>query len=286
MRRPVARLFARGVHLTHLIDTAYRRFDRLRSAFVIAFGSDHFFDEYNAVTYAGSAWYRPDSAVFRRHLFEWEETVVERFFPAPPARVLVGGAGGGREALALVARDYSVVAFDPAAGLVNALRARARGDAKLRAYCGNYTTLPHLVDPATGADVNLAQEAPFDASIVGWASFSHLRSDTDRFDTLMHFSRLTRGPVLVSYYPPLPQSSGSPAGRLETWIRKRMARRGHSVFSIDIGYYRLLSHDEVADLVSRTSLKVLHAQTGGNWPYVVIEGGGEGASSPRSPKDP
>ena len=275
MSHGVARWLARAVHLTHLIDLGYRKFDRLRSGFITAFGSDQFFDEYNAVTYGASKSYRPESAAFRRTLFDWEAEVVARFFPAPPARILVGGAGGGREALALIEKGYSVVAFDPAEALVRALRTRSESQSRLRVYTGSYATLPQLVDSSGEDTVNLAEEDSFDAAIVGWASFSHLRDDADRFETLLRFARLTRGPILVSYYPPLPLSNESrSSGRFERWIRKRMARRGHSIFSIDIGFYRLLSHTEVRDLVSRTGLKVLLFQETGTWPYVVIEGAG------------
>ena len=279
MRHRVARLLARAVHLTHFIDLGYRRFDRLRSAAVTAFGSDQFFDEYNAVTYAASKWYRPDSSSFRRGLFDWEEAVVGRFFPAPPARVLVGGAGGGREALALIEKGYSVVAFDPAEGLIKALRARAGGETRLRTYSGSYADLPALVDLSDQRVVDLTAEPPFDAAIVGWSSWAHLRTDDERLDTLARFSRLTRGPILASYYAPLPPANAARSGgRLEHWIRKRMARHGHSVFSIDVGFYRVLSHAEVNQLLGRTGLTVLQSQQTGVWPSFVVQGMGSGGA--------
>ena len=113
MRR-VSAWLARGVHFSNIVDRTSRRFDRLRSALLVAFASDSFLDEYNALTYGLENSYRADSAAFRRGLFDWEERAVERFFPRPPARVLVGGAGGGREAFALHEKGYTVVAFDPA----------------------------------------------------------------------------------------------------------------------------------------------------------------------------
>ena len=273
MREFTARVLARAVHLTHLIDHGYRRFDRLRSAAVVAFGSDRFFDHYNAIAYAHEKTYRPDSTLFRSRLFDWETAAIDEFFPSLPARVLIGGAGGGREALALAEKGYSVVAFDPAEGLVNALREQVGGGGQVRAYYGSYATLPSLVDPAGRAPVDLAGQAPFDASILGWASFSHLRNDAERVETLHRFSQLTKGPILVSYYPPLPPGERrQPRSALERWIRGRMARRGHSVFSIDIGYYRLLAHDEMAALVATTGLRVLQSNRTGVWPYFVVEG--------------
>ena len=53
-----------------------------------------------------------------------------------------------------------------------------------------------------------------------------------------------------------------------------MARRGLSAFSVDIGYYRLLSHAEMDELVGRAGLTALWAERDVNWPYLVIAGAG------------
>lgn len=279
--RGVSAWLARGVHFTNIVDRTSRRFDRLRSALLVAFASDSFFEEYNALTYGLENTYRADSPAFRRGLFDWEERAVERFFPRPPARVLVGGAGGGREAFALHEKGYTVVAFDPADVLVRAMRSRIPPESGLRAYRGSYAELPILDDASGQPAINLADEAPFDAAVVGWASFSHLRNDRDRIETLQRFARLTRGPILVSYYPPPPppQSNARRVGPLKGWIKRRMSRRGLSAFSVDIGYYRLLSHVEMDDIATRAGLTALWAQRDVNWPYLVIAG--TGRDSPR-----
>ena len=123
MRARLTAWAARAVRLTHLVDRAYRRFDRLRSALVVSFASDRFFDEYNSLAYSATENYQPGSEAFRSGLFDWEEDAVRRYFPAPPSRVLVGGAGGGREPFALADKGYVVVAFDPAEPLVRAMAA-------------------------------------------------------------------------------------------------------------------------------------------------------------------
>src|SRR5687767_12754763 len=53
-----------------------------------------------------------------RGLWPFEERALERWFPRPPARVLVPGAGTGREVLALHQRGYQVDAFEPTAAMV------------------------------------------------------------------------------------------------------------------------------------------------------------------------
>src|SRR5204863_8381274 len=101
---------ARFLLATRSVDRGFRLFDRLRSEMVLAVASDRTLDRFNDLAYASASDYDPESSSFRAYLFPWEERVVERFFPAPPARVLVGGAGSGREAFALVERGYEVTA--------------------------------------------------------------------------------------------------------------------------------------------------------------------------------
>jgi len=47
------------------------------------------------------------------------------FFPPPPARLLLHGAGAGRELFALLAMGYTVDAYEPVASFVNAASARS-----------------------------------------------------------------------------------------------------------------------------------------------------------------
>jgi hypothetical protein len=266
----LTRLAARAVRLTHLVDRAYRKFDRIRSSLLLATGSDAFFDEYNKLAFGGTAAYRADSPAFRRGLFDWEADAIRRYFPPPPGRVLIGGAGGGREALGLIEQGYSVLAFDPAVTLVDGMRTVAGPGGQLTALCGSYAELPRLTQPGGGI-VDLASQPPFDAAIVGWASFSHLRTDAERTHTLRAFAQLTRGPILVSYFgDPAPVDTSPATGGLRGWLARRSARRGRSVFSVQVGYYRLLRHEEMEGLVRSAGLKMLGADRGGNWPYVVV----------------
>jgi hypothetical protein len=53
-----------------------------------------------------------DDAYNARGLFDWEEAAVRGHFPAG-ARVVVTGAGGGREVLALLEQGFDAVGFEP-----------------------------------------------------------------------------------------------------------------------------------------------------------------------------
>ena len=94
-RSLLAAAVARGLHSTRALDWLYRAGDRARSELVAGFASDAVLDRFNDVAYASSRAYRPDTSSFRAYLFPWEEEAIGRFFPEPPAHVLVGGAGAG-----------------------------------------------------------------------------------------------------------------------------------------------------------------------------------------------
>src|SRR4051794_9728091 len=96
---------------------AHRYFDKARSRAVVRWASEDVLEAFNALAYESDKAYVPGTRKFRHHLFAWETAAIGRFFPPAPARLLIGGAGGGREAFALAERGYEVVAFEPAAGL-------------------------------------------------------------------------------------------------------------------------------------------------------------------------
>lgn len=275
----MTRLLARLLLLSRIVDRGYRYFDRLRSTVVLAAASDELLDAYNALAYSRTAAYVPGEREFRRGLFDWERQAIERYFPPAPARVLVGGAGGGREPFALLERGYVVVAFDPADRLVTAMTAAAPSSA-LQAYRGGYAELPRLRG-AGNTVVDLGSGPPFDAAILGWSSFSHLRSDAERVHALRAVGVLTDGPILVSYFgdPSTTETGWEGGGGVKGWLKRRALRRGRSVFSVQIGYYRVLRHSEVIDHARQAGLQVLGAAPDENFPYVILSRTGATESS-------
>ena len=92
-------------------------------------------------------------------LFDWEQEAVRDHFPAAPARVVVTGAGGGREVVGLLRLGYDAVGFEPHPILRNA------GDELLTAqgHPGRLLLSERDVLPeAAGA---------CDAVMVGWGSY-------------------------------------------------------------------------------------------------------------------
>jgi methyltransferase family protein len=261
MGRRLAALGARILVLSGGVDRTYRWFDRFRSEVVASLASDEILDRFNELAYGGAPRYRPESGAFREYLFPFEEQVVGEFFPTPPAHVLLGGAGGGREAFALAERGYRVTAFEPAQDLVDQV-ARGSGSLPIEISRGAYEDLPDL----------FPGELRFDAAIFGWGSFSHLRSEQARLDALRQYARLTRGPILVSF---LALKSG-PSARLAQFRRilpRRVDRDPQDVFAMTIGLYHPVDEDEVKSLAERAGLRVLHLNFDTretSWPHAVL----------------
>ena len=262
-------VLARLLHASRLVDWCFRRFEGVRRELVLALASDRLLASYNDLTYARSESYHPGSAVYRDALHPWEEAALAGHFPEPPARVLIGAAGGGREAAALVKRGFAVVAFEPSP-LVKLMAASRRPGAPLEIYEARYDQLPR-VRALDGREIDLRDGGPFDAGILGWASFSHLPSDAERVETLRAFTALVDGPVLMSYFGWIrPDIPPTPTGLRRFLLRRVGERRPGSLFSIDVGLYRQLTESEVRAMASAAGAEVLAVDQKSDWPNAIV----------------
>jgi hypothetical protein len=274
-RSPVAAAIARALFFTRVFDWLYRTADRARSELVAALASDAVLDRFNDIAYGRDRSYRPDASSFRAYLFPWEEEAISRYFPQPPAHVLVGGAGGGREALALVERGYRVTAFEPSPGLAEALATRARDQESLAVYRARYQDLPHVAGTAGMAGTELEALERIDAVVAGWGSFSHLGTYELRVAALESLARATDGPILVSFLG-LYDGDRDPVsglGRVRRALPRRRGRGPADVFSVYIGFYHRTSEREVEALAAASGLEIVHRSfdtRDTNWPHVVL----------------
>jgi hypothetical protein len=268
-----SRLVARMIKATTAIDWAYRRFDRVRALLVTAYASDDALAAYNDFAYGTTPVYDAHAAQFRERLFNWEEDFVARVFPAAPARILVGGAGGGREAFQLAAKGYDVTAFEPSSHLAESMAARARSSgAAVRALLGRYESLPTLQDVESGAGVDLARSKPFDASMLGWSSFSHIRDTRARIAALRAFAELTDGPVVVSFFSTPPATASAPSTLRKT-LNTLGRRTEGDAFTVHIGFYHLSSPAEIAREAAAAGLEIVtesYDDSDGHWPWVAV----------------
>jgi hypothetical protein len=241
------RLLARIIRLSTIVDRAARRFDQVRSVLVTRWASPSVLDAYNDLAIAGA-------------------------FPEPPGRLLVGGAGGGREAFALAARGYEVVAFEPSADLARSMVQHAPAGLSVEALIGRYEDLPSLTSAATGASVDLRLQRLFAAALLGWASFSHLRTSTARIAALQAVGELTSGPIVLSFYTRRPRHA-PPSGFWHRVAEALGVRFEGDLFTPYVGFYHLSDPDELADEVRAAGLEIVQGsfdELDGRWPYLVI----------------
>lgn len=160
-------------------------------------------------------------------LLAWEQTWFARRLPPPPARILVGACGAGRELLALAAAGYTLDAFEPARSLARVAQARIGDRALVLSF--RYEELSAAVLDGAHSDAAALAGRRYDAVLLGWDSLSHVLDGAERLRLARALDRLCpRGPWLASFWCELPSSSGAPAaGRMERYATawgERLAR--------------------------------------------------------------
>lgn len=191
----------------------------------------------------------------------WEQSIVGEFFPPPPARVLVGACGGGREMVALATLGYEVAGFDPAPSLVDLARSQISAPSLLSVEVASYEDLiaQHGAPPT----------APYNALILGWGSLSHLSDPHTRRALLLKARELCpEGPILLSWVHDGPSEPELAVRKilLSLGVSTRDRRESYNTVG---GYSRGYSHEEIFALASATSNRVLRYDEG-DYPHALF----------------
>jgi hypothetical protein len=166
----------------------------------------------------------------QRGLFPFEERALEAYFPTPPARLLVPGAGGGRELVALAKRGFTMDALEPVGDLVAAAR-RVVDPAQVR------------IEERSLQEWTAAPSGHYDGVFTGWGMWTHILGFHERIRALEAFRRACpRGPVLLSFWsntrlfdqherpeelePLYPRSDSRIHQWTREWLRCRVLGRG------------------------------------------------------------
>jgi SAM-dependent methyltransferase len=255
-----------------MADRMFDRFNRLRSRLVINFASDAVLDAYNDLNYGTQPVYEAGTTRFRAELFNWEADMFDRALPAPPGRILDGGAGGGREAFVLAERGYSVTAFEPSPALARSMAEQASArSARVEVLLGRYEQLPRLESLNREETVDLSIRGRFDGAILGWTSYSHVRSGRARVATLRAFAQVTDGPVLLSFY--LEQGAPRVPGRAARVFDAIGLKGGRDQFTPVVGFFHVSRREEVEGEIAEAGLVLVDASwddSDGRWPWVAV----------------
>ena len=185
--------------------------------------------------YGRSIKYASGSAHNELGLFEFERLAIERSFPPPPASILVGACGGGRELFGLVELGYRIAsAYDPVDQFIAALRRDPRlFEAKDRLYVGTHQAL----DSAGPVSDEHSGTGQVDAVIVGWGSYTHLLRAARRVRFLCSLRSLCpHGPVLLSFFVASDMKEGERPHRLRLNLRKLLGT-DDSMFEVGDGVH-------------------------------------------------
>jgi len=158
--------------------------------------SDESLSELTVELYDRAGTYKDDQS------FEWEKTWLSRELPPPPGRLLIGGAGSGREVNLPALQGYEVFGFDPAERFVESATRRFAGRTDVKFVRASYENLVYETRPRARKVNELLDEFhPFDAVVLGWGSFTHIVGADARILLLRRLKRLCpSGPVLLSFW--------------------------------------------------------------------------------------
>jgi len=215
-------------------------------------------------------------------LLRFEERMLDRYFPAPPARLLLHGAGGGRELFALLEQGYQLDAFEPVLELATAANRRLRvgvprvQSASIQDWC---------------ATRRMGPLCRYDGVIVGWAAWTHLIRQSDRLAALRCFAEACpRGPLLLSFFSgrkffdeqeraeELPPLNPPPRGRLQGWTRVWLRQKIFQLPPLERGtgwargfYYHYVTEPELREETAQSGWRIgYYEREPSRYPHAVL----------------
>lgn len=222
-------------------------------------------DELNAITaqnFDHSQFYSSNTHN-RSGFFEWEQQTLDRFF-RPGSRVLVAGAGGGREVLALRKSGFEAEGFECSLPLVKASQEifEELGDPDYLVHC-----------PADCVPVG---PATYDALIVGWTVYTHIptRGRRIRFLQALRQRALPDAPLLISFFVRRASSSDDVLVYrvARFWSFFSRARKEPLEIGDHISYARYahwFTERELAEELRAAGFRVAHFVEQGEFGYAV-----------------
>jgi hypothetical protein len=236
-------------------------------------------DEVTRAIYARQPTYLRGGEAFGRGLFAWEREALARPEWPRSGRLLLGGAGGGRELVALAAQGYVVRAFEPLASFAEACAKECRLTPDARCLAGSYADLVEAVRAGRGPLSGLVAEAPFDAVLLGWGSLAHV-TEPGGVDEVLKAARALapHGPIFTSFYTG--EGVGAARGRWR-WLGRALGRLfaalgapgrrpDGAAFHPSAGFVLTSTAEEVTALAARHGCEVAAMASSGTQPWALL----------------
>lgn len=217
----------------------------------------------NRIIWGRANSYLPGGNTFERGLFEWERLAIAKP-PFPQAgRILLGGAGGGRELVQLCRRGFDVVAFEPS-GLCDGARQAVSSFPNSVVVQASYRDLVTAAQEHTGPLASHVLNASFDAVLFGWQSFDYVLTELDRHELLCATRTLApKAPLLLSSWMVRDAENGRldclrpPIRRICELLGAPSARRPGDVFWPCGGFLHLMSQGELEAAADGSGYRIL-----------------------------
>lgn len=195
-------------------------------------------------------------------LHAWEERWFDGALPAPPARILVGGCGAGRELGPLLERGYHVDGFEPAATLLDSARNRHPAAQLWQDTYESWTDA-----------LGLAPAQRYEAIVLGWGSLSHVIDPSARV-ALMEAAAAAcpDGPILASYWARTSSPEAARARRVGAWLGERLGRGTPSgdAYLPNTGFVHMFDPDELRALARAVGREARVEGAPGDYPHVTF----------------
>jgi hypothetical protein len=179
----------------------------------------------NRAIFADQVNYFPGGSTFEQGLFDWERTAITSPPFPPSGRILLGGAGAGRELAELCKMGYQVLAFEPSAALAEAAGAVAAPYPESKVIRASYRDLVLAVENGSGPLAPHVGHGEFQGVILGWTSICYVWRP-ERMALLKALRSIApHAPVLLSYWLVDDQSEGR-LGKVRCWFRRLLRMTG------------------------------------------------------------
>jgi len=235
-------------------------------------------EEIDRMIWGKAAGYLPGGATFEGGLFDWERrAITEPPFPRT-GRILLGGAGGGRELVELCRLGFEVVAFEPSEQLCEGARQAVSSFPNSAVVQASYRDLATAAQEHDGPLAPHVLNTSFDAVIFGWGSFNFVGAEVERHDLLCATRGIApKAPLLLSFLMPFDAENGR-LDRLRPAIRRicellgaPAARRPGDMFLPWAGFLHLVPQADIEAAASCSGYRILYFRSvSAFYPHAVL----------------